>query len=160
MRSKVFFSLVILGLIFVVSGCSKKQVKEEGGGTSGIDKSKVGVVDIGYSGDMKVVYFEFDTYSLTPETQEVLRENAEWLKKKKNIKVQIEGHCDNRGSEEYNVALGQKRAQAIQNYLKDLGISKNRLTTISYGEEKPIDTGENEDAWAKNRRAEFIITET
>lgn len=154
MKMKYFLIILLL----VLNGCAKKQVKDDEGGTGPMGKSRVGVTEIGYSGEMNPIQFEFDQFNLTEESRQTLQANADWLKKKKSIKVQIEGHCDNRGSEEYNVALGQKRADAVRNYLVDLGVSRGRVTTVSYGEEKPLDTGDNEEAWAKNRRAEFVIT--
>ncbi len=162
MSKKMWFLILFVSvLMFNLSGCSKKQVKTgEEGETAGMDKSKVGVIDIGYSGPMQVVHFEYDKFTLSDEARAVLKGNADWLKKKKNIKVQVEGHCDSRGSQEYNIALGQKRADAVRQYLKDLGVAADRLTTISFGEEKPLDTADNEDAWSNNRRAEFIITDT
>ena len=88
----------------------------------------------------------------------ILKENAELLKKYPKVKIQIEGHCDERGTNEYNLALGERRANSTKNYLVSLGISPDRISTISYGEEKPLDPGHNEEAWAKNRRAHTIIT--
>ncbi len=107
---------------------------------------------------LKTIYFEFDKSSLTPEMQKILKENAEWLKNNPNVETLIEGHCDERGTEEYNLALGEKRAMSVRKFLISQGVEPLRLYTISYGEEKPVDAGHNEDAWAKNRRAKFQIT--
>lgn len=101
------------------------------------------------------VYFEFDKSELTPEARADIETNARRLKKHKDVNVLIEGHCDERGTIEYNMALGERRALAVRNYLIDLGVSPNRLATISYGEEVPIDPRHNEEAWGKNRRAKF-----
>ena len=103
------------------------------------------------------IFFDFDSYLLTQSARETLSKNAQWLKGNSGAKLQIEGHCDERGSDEYNLALGEKRAKSAQNYLVTLGVAKDRLSIISYGEEKPLDQGQNETAWAKNRRAEFLI---
>lgn len=103
------------------------------------------------------VLFEFDSASLTAEAQEILREKAEWLRDNPSARVIIEGHCDERGTNEYNLALGDRRAYSSKAFLTDLGIEDSRLTTISYGEEQPIAAGSTEDAWAKNRRAHFVI---
>lgn len=108
---------------------------------------------------LQPVYFEFDSYALSEETRETLRNNAEWLKAHPSLKVLIEGHCDERGTEEYNLALGEKRAKSVRDYLVQLGVSSENLSTISYGEEFPVDARHNEEAWAKNRRAEFVIIE-
>lgn len=107
---------------------------------------------------MEKVYFDFDSYILTQTARDALNKNAEYLQKKNvSAKVQIEGHCDERGSDEYNLALGEKRAKAALNYLVTLGVPASRLSFISFGEEKPNDPGHDEAAWAKNRRAEFVI---
>jgi peptidoglycan-associated lipoprotein len=103
------------------------------------------------------IHFEFDSSTLTPEAQLTLKKKAEWLQNNPEAMSTIEGHCDDRGTSEYNLALGDRRATSAKNFLVDLGISASRLTTISYGEERPIDPGQNEDAWAKNRRCHFTI---
>lgn len=103
------------------------------------------------------IFFDFDSYLLTQSARDTLNKNADWLKKNSDAKLQIEGHCDERGSDEYNLALGEKRAKSAQNYLTTLGVAKDRLSTISYGKEKPLEPGHDETAWAKNRRAEFLI---
>jgi len=102
------------------------------------------------------IYFEFDSSALLSEAQDVLRRKYEWLQDNPAAAVVIEGHCDERGTNEYNLALGDRRATSAKTFLVDLGISEARLTTISYGEERPLDTGHNEEAWAKNRRAHFM----
>jgi peptidoglycan-associated lipoprotein len=106
---------------------------------------------------LQTVYFDFDRADIGPEMRTVLQKNAEWLRRHPRVKMSIEGHCDERGTEEYNMALGQRRAEAVKSYLVSLGISSNRLSTISYGEERPEDPGHNEAAWAKNRKAEFSV---
>ena len=112
--------------------------------------------DVSYKvSDLTRVHFDFDSYVLTPKARRTLARNAEVLKAL-GIKVQIEGHCDERGSDEYNLALGERRAQAAMNYLATLGVPSSRMSTISYGEEKALDPGHDEAAWAKNRRAEFV----
>ena len=105
------------------------------------------------------ILFEFDSASLSVEAQEILRAKAAWLRENPRARVIIEGHCDERGTNEYNLALGDRRAFSAKSFLVDLGIDDSRLTTISYGEEKPIASGSTEDAWAKNRRAHFVIKE-
>ena len=103
------------------------------------------------------IYFDFDKSDLKPETQEVLKSKAEWLRKNPGESVIIEGHCDERGTNEYNLALGDRRAQSAKKFLNDLGIAESRLTTISYGEERPADPRHNETAWSKNRRGHFVL---
>ena len=103
------------------------------------------------------IYFDFDSYVLRQDARDLLDKNYEWLKNNTSESVRLEGHCDERGSDEYNIALGEKRARAAHKYLKARGVSADRLSTISYGKEKPVEPGHNEEAWAKNRRVEFII---
>ncbi len=106
----------------------------------------------------KAVYFAFDDYTLNKEGQETLNTLGEVMKKSTSTVVQIEGHCDERGSIEYNLALGQRRAQSVKNYLVQLGLDPARLPTISFGEEKPAVKGTGEAVWSKNRRAEFVVS--
>lgn len=103
------------------------------------------------------VYFDYDKYDLTAATRNVLVQHARELEKLPGAQVIIEGHCDERGTIEYNLALGEKRAKAIKEYLGSLGVARSRMNTISYGKERPVDYTQNETAWAKNRRGEFVI---
>ncbi|MFH0844393.1 MAG: peptidoglycan-associated lipoprotein Pal, partial [Pseudomonadota bacterium] len=103
------------------------------------------------------IYFEFDKSDLKPEAQANLKKKAEWLRANTKFSILIEGNCDERGTNEYNLALGERRASAAKNFLISMGVSKDRISTISYGEEKPADPGQNEKAWAKNRRDEFKV---
>ncbi|MCK4485858.1 MAG: peptidoglycan-associated lipoprotein Pal [Desulfobacterales bacterium] len=103
------------------------------------------------------IHFEFDRSRLIPEAKEILRCKAEWLVAHPAVTVIIEGHCDERGTNEYNMSLGDRRAESAKSFLVDLGIAPERLTNVSYGEERPLDPGHNEEAWAKNRRAHFVI---
>jgi peptidoglycan-associated lipoprotein len=104
------------------------------------------------------VYFEFDKYDLTADARSALSANGRILMENPGINVLIEGHCDERGTEEYNLALGEKRALAARDYLVGFGIARDRLSVISYGEEKPVDPRHNEEGWARNRRARFLVT--
>jgi len=103
------------------------------------------------------ILFEFDSAKLSDEAQQILRNKAEWLRENPRAQVLIEGHCDERGTNEYNLALGDRRAFSAKSFLVDLGIDESRLTTVSYGEERPLDPRSVEDAWTKNRRAHFVI---
>jgi peptidoglycan-associated lipoprotein len=105
----------------------------------------------------ELIHFEFDKSRLLPEAKAILRVKAEWLKANPEARAIIEGHCDERGTNEYNLALGDRRAQSAKTYLVDLGIAAERLTCISYGEERPLDPGHDEAAWAKNRRDQFVL---
>jgi peptidoglycan-associated lipoprotein len=109
-------------------------------------------------GDLfKDIYFDFDQYDIRPDAQTVLQEISTYLLKNTPVKILIEGHCDDRGTNEYNLALGDRRARAVRDYLVALGISSGRIETLSYGEEKPVCMEQTEDCWAKNRRAHFIV---
>ncbi len=103
------------------------------------------------------IHFAFDSSELTDTAKALLREKADWLKANADLRVVIEGHCDERGTTEYNLALGERRANAARQYLQDLGVGAFRMTTVSYGEERPLDPGQNETAYSKNRRAQFVL---
>ena len=106
---------------------------------------------------LKDIHFDFDKYDIRPVDAEILKENAALLAKVPDVKIQIEGHCDERGTVEYNLALGERRANSAKKYLISLGIPESRISTISYGKERPLDPGHNEEAWAKNRRDHMVI---
>jgi len=158
--------LVIPGLMFSVS-CQKKlvdatpepvvqeEVKEEV-----VVEEEVVVAPVARIPDAVMqedIYFEFDKSTLTPAAQDNLMRKAEWLRENPDTMVTIGGHCDDRGTNEYNLALGDRRAESAKAFLVDLGIDASRLTTISYGEERPVDPRNNEEAWAKNRRDHFEV---
>lgn len=105
------------------------------------------------------ILFDYDSYRLKKDTASVLEKIATWLKKHRNVRLMIEGHCDERGSRKYNLILGEQRSLSVRRYLTGLGISPSRLYTITYGEDKPVDTGHDEKAWAKNRRAHLLISQ-
>ena len=125
--------------------------------TSASDLKSPGKGDIRSA--LENIYFSFDSFGLTPDARAVLLKNADLMKTASTDKVRIEGHCDERGSAEYNLALGERRALAAKKYLVTLGLPEDRLTTISYGEERPVDQGHDESAWVKNRRDEFVVIE-
>jgi len=175
----VVFSLVLMG------ACAKKAIKEEplvtgkaeegASGKTAEDTQKAATGEKaleaslekrkypGVEGEflesslLKDIHFGFDRYDLTPKAREILSQNAELLLKHSGANIQIEGHCDERGTIEYNLALGDRRSTSAKQYLMALGVSPKRIATISYGEEMPADPGHGEEAWAKNRRAHFII---
>lgn len=103
------------------------------------------------------VHFAYDSAELSPMSQMLLRDKAAWLEEQSRVHIEIQGHCDERGTTEYNLALGEERALAVKRFLVDLGISPSRISIISYGEEKPMALGHDETAWAKNRRAHFVL---
>jgi peptidoglycan-associated lipoprotein len=108
-------------------------------------------------GPLKDIYFSFDRYDLEGEARETLKVNGEWLKRNSTARVEIEGHADERGTNEYNLALGAKRAQAARDYLVTLGVATERVSTISYGEEIPVCRESTESCWSQNRRARFVV---
>ena len=128
------------------------------GTTSSLDALRSGESATG--GPLKDIGFNFDSAELSESARATLKANADWLKGNPTARVQIEGHCDERGAADYNMALGAKRAQAAMDYLTTLGVAGNRLTTISYGEEIPVCKEKTEECWAKNRRARFVVSQT
>jgi peptidoglycan-associated lipoprotein len=148
-----------------VLGCkTTTTTTEEGRGTTDIGPGH-GIVGTEIPGEgldgtlygLEDIHFEFDQSSLTSEAQEVLKRDADWLRSNSSVAVEIEGHCDERGTIEYNLALGDRRARSAKDFLVNLGVSSTRMRTISYGKEMPLDPGHNEGAWAKNRRDHFTI---
>jgi len=127
------------------------------------EKSLVAKKEPGIAGEvfeskmLKDIHFDFDKYDIRPGDAQILKENAALLMKNPGVKIQIEGHCDERGTVEYNLALGERRANSAKRYLSSLGLTGDRISTISYGKEKPLDPGHNEEAWTKNRRDHFIV---
>ncbi|HMK77330.1 MAG TPA: peptidoglycan-associated lipoprotein Pal [Thermodesulfobacteriota bacterium] len=179
----LIITILILCVGLIMMGCPKKTAvkeepsvkKEEATKTEAerakeakakeqFEKSLVAEKTPGVEGEvfesslLKDIHFDFDKYDIRPGDASILNENAALLKKYPNVKIQIEGHCDERGTVEYNLALGERRANSAKNYLVSLGISPARISTISYGKEKPLDPGHNEEAWAKNRRAHTVVT--
>lgn len=166
-RNRLWISVMALALVFAAGACSKKKGPEgvaagSGAGTAesaeAVPASEMdapsGIREA--AGSLSNVYFDYDQALIRPDAKEPLKNAAEALKGNSNSQVTVEGHCDERGSSEYNLALGERRAQAVKGYLRTLGIDGKRLSTISYGKERPADQGHTEEAWAKNRRAELI----
>jgi peptidoglycan-associated lipoprotein len=164
--------IAVLGLLVAVvgSGCSSKKkgagVGADGSkfGEEGIDQAgslerfKAGAKPgTGEGGPLHDINYAFDSYELEEEARGALRDNASWLKENPGQKVEVEGHCDERGTVEYNLALGAKRARAAKDYLVTLGVSGERLTTISYGEELPLCSEHSESCWSRNRRGHFVV---
>ena len=165
----------ILGIVFLSSflalvGCSSK--KKEAGATDEAMSSTTdsaataaGSSELNINGDsdnrtagsLTTVFFDFDSSTLRQDTKAALDANHAFLTANTNVEIQIEGHCDERGAIEYNLALGERRANSAKKYLVSLGIPESRISTISYGKERPLDPAHNEEAWAKNRRAHTIV---
>jgi len=125
------------------------------GGTTAAPGARPAVQEFAANPNLKDINFDFDKYDIRPGDAKILDTNATWLKGN-NVLVLIEGHCDERGTNEYNLALGERRAKATMNYLVSQGVQANRITIISYGEERPLCTEHNEACWATNRRAHFL----
>jgi peptidoglycan-associated lipoprotein len=183
-KKSLIATILILSIALIMTGCPKKTVvkeepsikKEEATKAEAerkaketkakeeFEKSVVAKKTPGIEGEvfesslLKDIHFEFDKYDIRPADAAILKGNADLLKKYHNVKVQIEGHCDERGTVEYNLALGERRANSTRNYLVSIGVSPERISTISYGKERPLDPSHNEAAWTKNRRAHTIIT--
>ncbi|MBI4387082.1 MAG: peptidoglycan-associated lipoprotein Pal [Elusimicrobia bacterium] len=135
---------------------SQEQAAAEAGQEDGTEASLRGK-DYIPSSELSRVHFEYDMHQLTDETRQALKKNAEWLRSNPKVEVKIEGHCDDRGTEQYNLALGQKRANAVRDYYKALGVKIGRMSTISYGEEQPLCHESTEECGLTNRRAETLI---
>jgi len=165
-----FAALVLIFAFALLPGCSKKKattddVYDGASGSMGegdaargsLDQYRKGTLGRGEQGPLSDVFFAYDSIELSDNGREILRANADWLGDNTKAKVEIEGHCDSRGTIEYNLALGAKRANAVRDYLVSLGVSSDRLTTISYGRELQICQEETESCWAENRRAHFVV---
>jgi len=159
------FFIVLVGLL--LGGCGQKTVDAPGVsdpaamGTAESLESEVSATDNimegRTSGPMLPVYFDFDSSSIRTDQVERIETNADFLKKNPEVKVRIEGNCDPRGTKEYNLALGERRAQSAMKYLVNLGVDESRLSTVSWGEEKLLLYGHDEISWAQNRRDDFVI---
>jgi len=114
--------------------------------------------ETGEGGPLEDIHFEYDSANLTDQARTMLEKHALWFQSHRAAKAMVEGHCDERGTVEYNLALGEKRSRAARDYLVSLGVASDRLRTVSYGKERPLDTGNNEAAWAANRRAHFAVS--
>ena len=161
MLKKLLFACAVLGL---VAGCKGKPKATESNlsaqGGDAVDSTPMSFdpqgSDSGRISGLNTIRFGYDQSTLSAEAKTTLKGNAEWLKARPGVRMQIEGHCDSRGTIEYNVSLGERRANTVKSYMVSLGISADRLSTISYGEEKPVAMGDSEADMAKNRRANFV----
>ena len=187
MSMRVVVSFVLIGfVVFLFTGCQRGVIREAGveeaeqpeamAGESQLSEEEKAAMEReqieaslqtkrypGIEGEvfesslLQDIHFAFDRYDLGAESREILARNAEFILKFPEAKIQIEGHCDERGTSEYNLALGERRAMSAKQYLLSLGVPKSRLATITYGEEMPVDPQHNEEAWAKNRRGHFVV---
>lgn len=149
----------LLSLALYVAGCQTAAKKEGDDMTAPtVDSNTLGDSDSGRAMGLQTINFPYDSFMLDETAKGILKANADIMKEKSGLRVQVEGHCDQRGGIQYNIALGEKRANAVKNYLEGMGVGADRLTTISYGKERPLDPGSSEDAYSKNRRANFAVT--
>jgi peptidoglycan-associated lipoprotein len=165
-------AIVSVGLMLATSGCSSKKpaaVGDTGPGANGMGENGTGAGGgtsledwekgtVGKGGPLSDIHFGYNDSTVNEQDGSVLKSNASWLQAHPQTKVQVEGFCDERGSEEYNIALGAKRAQAGKDYLVTLGIGGDRLSTISYGKELPLCTEHDESCWSQNRRDHFSVS--
>lgn len=161
MRFKIASLIAVAGL---VAACGTAPTEETAttSGQGGATGAATDTITAGTQRDLVVnvgdrVFFAFDRYDLRPDARTTLQKQAAWLKANPGVKVKIEGHCDERGTREYNLALGERRANSAADFLMSLGIANDRISTISYGKERPVDPRSNEEAWAKNRRAVSVV---
>lgn len=186
MKSSMTLCITLVFSLALMSGCAKKgmvqptqheapaatsvrepsspatkeetaQAVEEEPTGPGAEESALSAGKAGRISALDTIYFSFDSHTLSPAAREGLQRNFAWLAANPAAKVQVEGHCDERGSGEYNLALGERRAKAAVQYLLTLGVASERLQSVSYGEEKPAVPGHDETAWEKNRRAELVV---
>jgi peptidoglycan-associated lipoprotein len=156
-------SLAVISAIFLLSACESTPGTSSGGksgvgGTSSGGPARPGTAEDLTQNVGDRVFFALDSSTLSTEAQQTLDRQAEWLKQYSNVNVTVEGHCDERGTREYNLALGERRAAATKKYLVGIGIANNRVSTISYGKERPAVIGSDESAWSQNRRAVTVLT--
>ncbi|HXN84452.1 MAG TPA: peptidoglycan-associated lipoprotein Pal [Candidatus Binataceae bacterium] len=161
-------ALAMICVALSVAGCSSKKpeaigtgvpVGDQGNQTKSTieDYSKTGMI-AGEGGPLSDIHFGYNDYTVQPQDSSILRQNASWLQAHSDANVQVEGNCDERGSEEYNIALGAKRAQSAKDYLTTLGISPGRISTISYGKELQVCQEHEESCWQRNRRDHFVVS--
>ena len=174
MKLRSVLILTILAASLTLTSCASKKTKPsdgmdnsspdsttltDNGNNSGMALELNGDSDSNRAGALKTVYFDYNSSAIAGSTKEALDSNASFLKKNAAVKVQAEGHCDERGSVQFNLALGEKRAKSVRDYLVGAGVAANRITVISLGKEKPVSFGHDEESWSKNRRANFVVTE-
>lgn len=155
-------SLAVISAVFLLSACDTTSGANSGadgkGGASASGPAKPGSQEDLAQNVGDRVFFDYDSASITDEGQRTLERQAAWLKQYSSMNITVEGHCDERGTREYNLALGERRAAAVKKYLAGLGISGSRISTISYGKERPAVIGSDESAWGQNRRGVTVLS--
>jgi peptidoglycan-associated lipoprotein len=159
-------ALLLSALLLTAAGCKKAQKPDTPAPEATAAGDNIQTKDMtfdpqgsdgGNISGLQTIRFDYDKSALTEEARNILQKNADWMRGRSDVNLQVEGHCDRHGSIEYNLALGERRAKAVSSYLANLGVDAKRLSTISYGKEKPLDSSETEAADAKNRRANFVV---
>lgn len=166
MFRKLSLALITFSLALGIASCKSAKKSDETDVPGGVgstemtggDDNTMGDSDSGRAMGLQTIYFRYDSFDIDSEGKAALETNIGILNANPSSKIQIEGHCDQRGGIQYNIALGEKRANKVRDALKRGGITADRVATISYGKERPVDSAMNEDAYAKNRRANFVIT--
>ena len=168
MRSNLLVVASAAAAVLLMASCSSAPKKTDAGDGANVSGNAAPVIsneaittdpqgsDSGKINGLSTIFFDYDKANLSKDATKKLGQNAEWIKTNSQFTVQVEGHTDERGSVEYNLALGERRAKSVKAYLANMGIPEARVTIISYGEEKPLDPGHTEGAWSKNRRANFV----
>jgi peptidoglycan-associated lipoprotein len=165
MFTRGFFTTLMVA--FLAVGCASNKPKNAqddaaangaNGANNGLSLELNGDSDNGKAGGLKTVFFGFDSSTLDSDTKAAVQANADYLKANANVDVQVEGHCDERGGRQYNLALGERRAKTVRDQLVALGVESKRISVISYGSERPKAEGNDESAWSQNRRANFVVT--
>lgn len=165
MKKKITIMGILLVAVFglaLFSGCAEKKAVVAEGTAQEQPSAAQDVATLSATAvqeALKDINFDFDRSNIVPEARVIMKANADILLKNRDFNIIVEGHCDERGTSEYNMALGERRAQETKKYLINLGVDGARMKTISYGEERPLDSGSNEEAWAKNRRAHFRVVQ-
>lgn len=164
MFTRAFFTTVMVALLAVGCASNKPKNAQDGsndganGSNNGLSLELNGDSDSNKAGGLQTVFFAFDSSTLDGSAKDAMKSNAEFLKGNGKVDIQVEGHCDERGGRQYNLALGERRAKAVRDYLVAMGVEAKRISTVSYGNERPMSEGHDEAAWGKNRRANFVIT--
>ncbi len=162
MFTRAFFTTLMVALLAV--GCSSNKPKngQDGangnGSNNGLTLELNGDSDSNKAGGLQTIFFAFDSSTLDETAKNTLKSNADFLKANAKVDIQVEGHCDERGGRQYNLALGERRAKSVKDTLIAFGIESKRVSTISYGNERPVSEGHDESAWSKNRRGNFVVT--
>ncbi len=158
MISRSFAILALAAIVMAGAACKSAPKAPEADASAGADANLMGDSDSGKAMGLQTVYFPYDSFVLDTTARAVLKSNIDILKSNPALKIQVEGHCDERGGIQYNIALGDKRAGSVIKYITDQGIAGDRVTTISYGKERPLVKGDTEEAYSRNRRANFVVT--